>query len=863
MLDWASQERSAHALIVRVEKTQLAGHNFAGLFLDRLEELLGKQHPLSCAQGNCEKAIRDTSTAQLRAHWLDPHPLLQGGINDVSVHGPTRTVRSFVFDRVRAQYPVHAFTELQLRNYDIEADPVANPSVQEADLRVASMSYQNSRLVDTNRAAMYAQGTDQALSLFGEHIVPSLARELHALRIQIPQAARDDVTQDYSRVMTHNFVTVVHGHSRVKIADRHLDLLLQCSRARATHDSMVAVLSNIHCAPTHLQGLATSIAISSLSSSTSSSIPAIVHMVQAMSASYDALPEAQLLPHAENMCSRMAELERSKKIETPAPSSSSARAMTAASKKTQVKKTAPPRATRHGTNASPPVSGTATPSPRATRNGTNAAPTVSDPATATPRATRRGTSATPPVDDQATATPRATRNGSIASTRGHATHTVAPPRAHGTGVPKVPTKSSSIRSSHLSPSHTTSLSPSASVAGGMYDDRLCSEEEINELKNEGATRDLNVYERIARVDSETMSPSKHLREEERLERHVVKAIAHMRKHAGSPFKGLPSPSSSCDSSPTKMGESRSASPTKVGESVKRSLRAPSAISTKVGESNDCSPRAPAPTPRTYAQAAIQGERTMLDGGCGPAHVASLRAAAGPTRPSTSAIIGVGGIMLLGNKSGTGVVHTVNSLGKNTTIILPGTTLFPKSGVDVNLVSHSTLLEHGWEITLATDGGQAVSPIGTHYTLVKRGSSWYFPSQSSSPSLSKASTSSARPLHLPAGSKNKGPIDNKLRHKAPSAAQSKRTDNGYSNGKPNRAAIGTTDLRSNKSRPKTVNNDRSVSDGNGKNPASYERKVPAKRGSFAPPSSKTNMYEHLDVDTHFWGLLNHLTSTIII
>jgi hypothetical protein len=142
--------------------------------------------------------------------------------------------------------------------------------------------------------------------------------------------------------------------------------------------------------------------------------------------------------------------------------------------------------------------------------------------------------------------------------------------------------------------------------------------------------------------------------------------------------------------------------------------------------------------------------------------------------------------------------------------------------DFSTDGHSrTSLQRNLDISLATDGGQAVSPIGTHYTLEKRGSSWYFPLQSSSPSLSKAPTSSARPLPLPAGSKNKGPTDNELRHKAPSAAQSKptdnklrrtvpaaaqskRTDNGYSSGKPNRAAIGTTDLRSN-----TVNNDRSV------------------------------------------------------
>ena len=105
---------------------------------------------------------------------------------------------------------------------------------------------------------------------------------------------------------------------------------------------------------------------------------------------------------------------------------------------------------------------------------------------------------------------------------------------------------------------------------------------------------------------------------------------------------------------------------------------------------------------------------MLDGGCVPAHVASLRAAAGPTRPSTSTIIGVGGIKLLGNKSGKAQVHTVDAFGENTTFNLPGMTLFPKAGVDVNLVSQSTLLEHGWEISFSTNGGKAVSPLGTQF-----------------------------------------------------------------------------------------------------------------------------------------------------
>ena len=218
-------------------------------------------------------------------------------MSDVLTQGPTHMVRTSALNRIREQHQVNAFAEAQLRGYDITAPPVANPSAQEIALRSCSIVYQHARLIDMGRALLFTQGIDQALGLLAIHMAPSLARELQALRTQIPQERLDDVTQDYPRVMARNLVNVVQGHSRVKVADRHNDILLQCSRAKPNHDSMVVMIRHARCAPPYLQGLAVSTIMASLTSSTSSTIPAITHMVQDMCARYDALPELQLRIH--------------------------------------------------------------------------------------------------------------------------------------------------------------------------------------------------------------------------------------------------------------------------------------------------------------------------------------------------------------------------------------------------------------------------------------------------------------------------------------------------------------------------------------------------------------------------------------
>ena len=135
-------------------------------------------------------------------------------------------------------------------------------------------------------------------------------------------------------------------------------------------------------------------------------------------------------------------------------------------------------------------------------------------------------------------------------------------------------------------------------------------------------------------------------------------------------------------------------------------------------------------PRPYNKALQQSIPSMMDSGCGPAHVASQAQASGPQRTSRCTIVGVGGVLLKGNKTGSSHIYTIDADGFNSTIQLPGETLFPKDDVDINLVSHSTLLKHGWTIKLYNEGGTAVAPSGERFNLEKRGSSWYFPQRPS-------------------------------------------------------------------------------------------------------------------------------------
>ena len=111
MLDWTAQERSAHGMSARVEKGQLAGHNFVHHFFDLVDERLGKDHFLSMATRNCETAIRDTSIAQSRAHWTDPAPILLGAINDVLPQGCANVARKSKWLRLE----IHSESALRRR----------------------------------------------------------------------------------------------------------------------------------------------------------------------------------------------------------------------------------------------------------------------------------------------------------------------------------------------------------------------------------------------------------------------------------------------------------------------------------------------------------------------------------------------------------------------------------------------------------------------------------------------------------------------------------------------------------------------------------------------------------------------------
>ena len=117
---------------------------------------------------------------------------------------------------------------------------------------------------------------------------------------------------------------------------------------------------------------------------------------------------------------------------------------------------------------------------------------------------------------------------------------------------------------------------------------------------------------------------------------------------------------------------------------------------------------------------------MVDGGCGPYHVLDSSFATGRTAPSKHDIAGVGGILLTNNKVGKAGLRTMNAQGANRTLQLPGNALFPHGKMRVSLVSHSTLLKHGWKIDLRYEGGTAISPKGELFNLEKKGSSWFFP-----------------------------------------------------------------------------------------------------------------------------------------
>jgi hypothetical protein len=226
------------------------------------------------------------------------------------------------------------------------------------------------------------------------------------------------------------------------------------------------------------------------------------------------------------------------------------------------------------------------------------------------------------------------------------------------------------------PSHAMSTStpiPRARAARDGYDKRLCSEDEITELKSsngsginapslvngqgikaslhgKGLRRQLSVEDRWHRLEAETMPPSKHDREELRLRRSLKAHIEHLRSPDGaSDYEEHPSPSTSCNSTPCGSPRIRTTTPNVTSKTW--------------GEA------AASSAPRTWLQAA-RGTQTMIDSGCGPFNVAHSSTAAGKTQPSTTAIIGVAGIKLLGNKIGKMQIHTVDAFGRNVTILIP-------------------------------------------------------------------------------------------------------------------------------------------------------------------------------------------------
>jgi hypothetical protein len=124
---------------------------------------------------------------------------------------------------------------------------------------------------------------------------------------------------------------------------------------------------------------------------------------------------------------------------------------------------------------------------------------------------------------------------------------------------------------------------------------------------------------------------------------------------------------------------------------------------------------------------------MLDGGCGPAHVMHSQHAVGTPIKTKIKIQGVSRDPIGGNTIGKAAIKTQDTQGNEITLELPGTSMFLKDEGDTSLISHSTLLEHQWEVDLTVNGGTIKTPSGTHIALNKKGSCWYFPDRKSSSS----------------------------------------------------------------------------------------------------------------------------------
>jgi hypothetical protein len=129
---------------------------------------------------------------------------------------------------------------------------------------------------------------------------------------------------------------------------------------------------------------------------------------------------------------------------------------------------------------------------------------------------------------------------------------------------------------------------------------------------------------------------------------------------------------------------------------------------------------------SHASISTPASESIVDSGCAPCHCAHPSASVGQVRPSTRIVTTAHSSVSAHVTEGTGALQTRSTRCPNLQLVLPGTTLFSPSFTYRALVSHNTLLKHGYKIALAEHSGVVTTPDGDTITLVVRNGLYHFP-----------------------------------------------------------------------------------------------------------------------------------------
>jgi hypothetical protein len=129
---------------------------------------------------------------------------------------------------------------------------------------------------------------------------------------------------------------------------------------------------------------------------------------------------------------------------------------------------------------------------------------------------------------------------------------------------------------------------------------------------------------------------------------------------------------------------------------------------------------------SHVSTSVPARESIIDSGCAPCHCAHPSAAVGPVRPSKRIVTTAHSSVTAQVTEGAGALHTRSARCPHLRLVLPGTTLFSPSFTYRALVSHNTLLKHGYKIALDEHSGVVTTPDGDTITLVVRNGLYHFP-----------------------------------------------------------------------------------------------------------------------------------------